>query len=157
MLRTKGYYSITIPELNNLKILSVNTQAQNGQNWFLLRDPTDPGQMLKWIETELKESEKKGQFVYIIGHIPPSAALNDWSMRFNALMERYAYNIRGHFYGHTHDDHLGLLHSSTQKDKLVGYYLIAPSITTYDNRNPRYRVMTVDYDTLQVVDFEQYR
>ena len=29
MLRTKGFYSITLPELNNVKIISVNTQAQN--------------------------------------------------------------------------------------------------------------------------------
>lgn len=50
MLRTKGYFSITIPELNNLKIISINTQAQNDQNWYNLRNPTDPGQMLKWIE-----------------------------------------------------------------------------------------------------------
>jgi len=43
MLRTKGYFSMTVPEMNNLKIISVNTQAQNDMNWFLLRDPTDPG------------------------------------------------------------------------------------------------------------------
>lgn len=32
----------------------MNTQADNNLNWFLLRDPTDPGSMLKWIEEELK-------------------------------------------------------------------------------------------------------
>jgi sphingomyelin phosphodiesterase len=50
MLRTKGYYSISLPAFSNLKIISVNTQAQNDQNWYLLRNPTDPGGMLKWIE-----------------------------------------------------------------------------------------------------------
>jgi hypothetical protein len=54
MLRTKGYFSITIPKINNLKIISINTQAGNDLNWFLLRNPTDPGEMLKWIEDELK-------------------------------------------------------------------------------------------------------
>lgn len=49
MLKTKGYFSVVIPELNNLKIISVNTQAQNGQNWYLLKNPTDPGGMLEWI------------------------------------------------------------------------------------------------------------
>ena len=29
MLRTKGYFSIVLPQLNNLKIISLNTQAQN--------------------------------------------------------------------------------------------------------------------------------
>ncbi len=56
MLRTKGYFSIVLPEFNNLKIISVNTQAQNDMNWYLLRNPTDAGGMLKWIEEELKES-----------------------------------------------------------------------------------------------------
>lgn len=49
MLRTKGYFSLIIPEFNNLKVISVNTQAQNDQNWYLLRNPTDAGGMLKWI------------------------------------------------------------------------------------------------------------
>jgi len=49
MLRTKGYFSIVLPEFNSLKIISVNTQAQNDENWYLLRNPTDAGGMLKWI------------------------------------------------------------------------------------------------------------
>lgn len=157
MLRTKGYFSITLPEFNNLKIISVNTQAQNDENWYLLRDPTDPGSMLKWIEEELKESEKGKQFVYIIGHISPKSAMNDWSMRFNALTERYSYTIRGQFYGHTHSDHVGFFPSLTNNSRLVNTFLIAPSLTTYSEKHPEYRVMTVDYDSLQVVDYEQYR
>lgn len=54
MLRNKGFFSIVLPELNNLKIISVNTQAQNDMNWFLMRNPTDAGGMLEWIEEELK-------------------------------------------------------------------------------------------------------
>ena len=54
MLRTRGYYSISLPRLNNLKVISVNTQAQNDMNWYLMRNPTDAGGMLKWIEEELK-------------------------------------------------------------------------------------------------------
>ena len=47
---------MTHPSLNNLKVISINTQAGNDQNWILLRDPTDPGKMLEWLEEELKES-----------------------------------------------------------------------------------------------------
>ena len=50
MLRTKGYFQKVIPSLNNMKIISLNTQAGNDMNWFLLRDPTDPGKMLVWLE-----------------------------------------------------------------------------------------------------------
>jgi sphingomyelin phosphodiesterase len=157
MLREKGYYAVTIPEFNNLKVISVNTQAQNDQNWFNLRNPTDPGSMLKWIEAELKASEAAGQLVYIIGHIPPASAMNDWAMRFNALTERYSYNIRGQFYGHTHRDHVGFFPSFADKERLAAYYLISPSLTTYSDKHPEYRVMSLDYDTLQVLDYEQYR
>lgn len=38
------------PHLNNVKILSINTQAGNNENWVLLGDPSDPGSMLNWIE-----------------------------------------------------------------------------------------------------------
>ena len=53
-LRTKGYYSMTHSKLNNLKVIGLNTQAGNDMNWFLLRNPTDPGKMLVWLEDELK-------------------------------------------------------------------------------------------------------
>ena len=49
---------MTIPRMNNLRVLSLNTQAGNDKNWYLLQDPTDPGQMLKWLESELAQSEK---------------------------------------------------------------------------------------------------
>lgn len=49
MLRTKGYYSMSHDSLNNLKVIGINTQAGNDMNWFLLRDPTDPGEMLVWL------------------------------------------------------------------------------------------------------------
>jgi sphingomyelin phosphodiesterase len=32
-----------------LRVLALNTQACNDMNWFLLRDPTDPGNMLEWL------------------------------------------------------------------------------------------------------------
>lgn len=73
----------------NLKIISLNTQAGNDKNWFLLRNPTDPGHMLEWLEKELLESEQLEEHVWIIGHISPKSSLNDWAMRYNALVDRF--------------------------------------------------------------------
>ncbi len=64
--------------MNNLKIISLNTQAQNNLNFYLLRDSTDPGKMFEWLENELKISESKEQLVYIIGHIPPGDFIYEW-------------------------------------------------------------------------------
>lgn len=33
---------------------------------------------------------------------------------------------------------------------------MSPSLTTYSDRIPEYRVMDVDYDSLQVLDYSQY-
>jgi sphingomyelin phosphodiesterase len=48
MYRKNGFYSVFIKELN-MKMISLNTQAGNDDNWFLLRDPTDPGGQLAWL------------------------------------------------------------------------------------------------------------
>lgn len=100
--------------------------------------------------------------MYLIGHIPPNDNLNDWSIRFNALVDRYSYLIRGQFYGHTHSDHVAFFPQFSNRQNvsyspLSNYYLVAPSLTTYSDRIPEYRVMEVDFDTLQVTDFSQYR
>lgn len=118
--------------------------------------------MLKWIESELSQSEKIGQKVYLIGHIPPKSNLNDWAIRFNAIVDRYAYIIRGQFYGHTHSDHVSFFPqmknaANVSTAALSNYYLVSPSLTTYSDRIPEYRVMDVDFDTLQVIDYSQYR
>jgi sphingomyelin phosphodiesterase len=49
--------------------------------------------------------------VYIIGHIPPNNNMNSWALRYNAIVDRFSYNIRGQFYGHTHNDHIGAHYS----------------------------------------------
>ena len=92
--------------------------------------------------------------VHIIGHIPPKDFIYEWGERFTALVDRYSYIIRGQFYGHTHHDQAGVFFSSKNSGKLINYCLVAPSLQC--GKNPQYRVMEVDYDTLQVVDFKQY-
>lgn len=79
--------------------------------------------------------------VYIIGHIPPKSNLNDWSVRFAAIVDRYAYIIRGQFYGHTHSDHVSFFPelrnlTNINSAPLSNYYLNSPSLTTYSDRIP---------------------
>lgn len=62
-------------------------------------------------------------------------------MRFNALVDRYSYIIRGQFYGHTHEDEISFFPSmktsgSILNADLVGFNLVAPSLTTYSDRMP---------------------
>lgn len=41
--------------------------------------------------------------------------------------------------------------------KIINNYMVAPSFTTSTHRNPRFRIMKVDLDTMRVVDFDQYK
>jgi len=37
--------------------------------------------------------------------------MNTWALRYNAIVDRFSYLIRGQFYGHTHNDHIGIHYS----------------------------------------------
>lgn len=156
-LKEKGYFSTYLKQYN-LKVISLNTQAGNDENWILLKDPTDPGNHLEWLRKELDESEKLKQFVYIIGHIPPLDNLDEWGARYNILVDRYNYIIRGQFFGHTHNDHMSFFTAVNDSNhKIINNYMVAPSFTTSTNRNPRFRVMKVDLETMRIMDFEQFK
>ena len=77
-------------------------------------------------------------------------------MRYNAIVDRYSYVIRGQFFGHTHVDHINFFRSFANPSKLSGFYMISPALTTATFKNPEYRVLEIDYDTLQVLDYHQY-
>lgn len=83
-------------------------------------------------------------------------------MRFNALVDRFSYIIRGQFYGHTHADQISFFPDMKSLEKIdnvsiSNYYLVAPSLTTYGDRVPEYRILDIDFDTLQILDFKQYK
>jgi hypothetical protein len=40
-------------------------------NWWLLKDRSDPGNMIEWLEQELLALEKDNATAIVIGHIPP--------------------------------------------------------------------------------------
>lgn len=96
--------------------------------------------------------------MYIIGHIPPSDNLEDWGARYNILVDRFNYIIRGQFFGHTHNDHISFFTAFNDTSrKITNNYMVAPSFTTSTERNPRYRMLKVDLDTMRVVDYDQFK
>lgn len=82
-----------------------------------------------------------------MSHIPTNKdCMNTWSRIYNALVDRYSYTIRGIFAGHSHADELEIFYSASSK-KAINATFIAPSLTTYSNRNPSFRVFEIDADT----------
>lgn len=58
--------------LENSKVIAINTQASNPENWYLPGFKYDPGNHIAWLEQELAQIEKDGGFAYIIGHAKPA-------------------------------------------------------------------------------------
>jgi sphingomyelin phosphodiesterase len=128
-------------------------------NFFLIRDPTDPGGQIAWMEQVLRQAEKEGEFVYIIGHIPAGDVtfLSQCSLRYNALTDRFSHIIRGQFFGHTHYDEFRMIPEYFNSTNVIGIIFTAPSLTTYSTKNPSFRVFEADLDTKHLLNYHQYR
>jgi hypothetical protein len=59
------------PILPGAKLISLNTQAENTDNWWLAGEREDPGSQIEWLEDTLSTIEEEGGIAYIIGHIKP--------------------------------------------------------------------------------------
>ncbi|CAD8140740.1 unnamed protein product [Paramecium pentaurelia] len=156
-LRRNGYYS-QIDEKRNLKIIALNSQAYDYDNFFLMEGVTDPRGMLKWLIQELQDAESKNQFAIIIAHIPPGdiSCNSQWADRFSVVIERFEHVVSGLFYGHTHSDQISHIRSRIDGRYIKTIY-IAPSVTTFTRYNPSFRVFYFNGKTNQIIDFSQYR
>lgn len=127
-----GFY--TKMHLNtNLRIISYNSLLCDVVDFYLIKDPTDPNNQIRWLEETLATAEKNSEVVYLIGHIPvgDSSFLSECAKRYQALLDRYSYIIRGHFSGHTHFDEVKIMNRYFMPNETSGMVFIAPSLTTY--------------------------
>ena len=110
------------------------------------------------MEEILRAAEKSGEYVYIMGHIPPgdSNYLSQCSRRYNALVDRFSYLIKGQFFGHTHYDEFKVVHEYFNYTNIAGMIFTSPSVTTYSNWMPSYRVYDANTSNNELVDYTQY-
>lgn len=54
---------------NGSRVLVLNTQAMNADNFYLGGFKDDPADHLAWIEAQLAQIEAEGGIAYMIGHI----------------------------------------------------------------------------------------
>lgn len=125
-----SYYAIVNPT-HNVKVIGLNTEACDVDDYYLIKDPSDPMGQLKWLREELYDSEKKGQSVFILGHIPTGnfGCYVQWSSRYRALVDRFSNIIRAQFFGHTHNDEFQVARSYADNSPMAISF-IAPSFTT---------------------------
>ena len=154
-----GYYNKKYKN-SNLRIIALNCLVCDSFN-FNLFNSTKKGtkDMFIWLETQLQNAEDNKEFVFIINHFPLNGefTLTECAKRFQALFDRYEYNIRGIFSGHTHRDDIEGISEYFNKEKIIHLNFIAPQLTTYDYKLPSYRIYTIDDATKQVISYEQFR
>ncbi|XP_072401672.1 sphingomyelin phosphodiesterase-like [Diabrotica undecimpunctata] len=82
------------------------------------------------------------------GHIPPGSSdcLKAWSRNFYSIVDRYKDIVRAQFYGHSHADEFELFYETENYSKPINVAYLGPSITTYENHNPAYRIYYIEGD-----------
>jgi sphingomyelin phosphodiesterase len=157
-IQTGGYYS-TYFEEHNLRVINLLSAPNDALNLYLLVRSYDVDGQFNWLWNTLKDAEKNDEDVFITIHIPfgNDFSISLWDDLVSALVERFQNNIRAIFSAHTHNDHVTFFGTRGDREKVVKTQFIAPSLTTWTNLNPSYRVFEVDWDTNEIVDYTQYR
>jgi sphingomyelin phosphodiesterase len=156
-LKQRGTYAMLHPG-TNLRMVALNTQACNDQNFYLWVNSTDPGGQVQWLWETLLAAEKNGEVVYMFGHyyLADDGCLKYWSFHLNALIDRFEATIAGMFFGHSHSDSFHV-NRGVYSDAPTRVQFVTPSVTTYTDKNPSFRVYHGDSDSKLVVDYDQYR
>ncbi|TRY83160.1 hypothetical protein DNTS_020663 [Danionella cerebrum] len=141
-IRHAGFYTLQIEP--GLRLVSLNMNFCARENYWLMVNSTDPANQLQWLVQTLQEAENAGDKVHIIGHIPPGLCLSSWSWNYYHIINRYESTVSGQFFGHTHVDEFEMFYDEETLTRPVSVAFIAPSVTTYINLNPGYRVYYVD-------------
>ncbi|XP_073468770.1 sphingomyelin phosphodiesterase [Aquarana catesbeiana] len=157
-LSTVGYYTVKIGP--GLRLVSLNMNYCASENFWLLINFTDPAGQLKWLVGILQEAEDNHEKVHIIGHIPPGVCLKSWSWNYYRIVNRYESTIAAQFFGHTHLDEFEIFYDEETISRPLSVAYIAPSVTTFIDLNPGYRVYQIDGEypnsSHVVLDHETY-
>ncbi|KAM8976241.1 sphingomyelin phosphodiesterase [Pelodytes ibericus] len=141
-LRTAGFYTVRIGP--RLRLVSLNMNFCATENFWLLINSTDPAGQLQWLMGILQDAEDRKDKVHIIGHIPPGLCAKSWSWNYYRIVNRYEGTIAAQFFGHTHLDEFEIFYDEETLTRPVSVAFIAPSVTTYINLNPGYRIYQID-------------
>jgi sphingomyelin phosphodiesterase acid-like 3 len=167
-----GYYNQKFPLINNGRIIGLNTI------FFSVKySDTSPGQEeLDWLEEQLLASEKAGEKVWLLLHIPPGInvyssqekstqqtirGLLFWRQPYNEryleLVQRYHEIIVTSFAGHTHMDDFRLIYNQDTINQVpLGFIHISPSVSPVFGNNPSFQIIEVNKNTGTITETTTY-
>uniref|UniRef100_UPI00359018B4 sphingomyelin phosphodiesterase isoform X2 n=1 Tax=Myxine glutinosa TaxID=7769 RepID=UPI00359018B4 len=143
-IRIGGFYTARVKP--GLRVVSLNMNFCSAENFWLLINDTDPAGQLHWFIDVLQAAETAGEKVHVIGHIPPGLCRKTWSWNYYRIINRYESTIAGQFFGHVHTDKFEVFYDEQTLKRPLGIAFLAPSVTTFYDLNPGYRVYEVDGD-----------
>ncbi|KAM9983436.1 hypothetical protein ACTFIY_000171 [Dictyostelium cf. discoideum] len=159
LVKERGYYTSLIKA--GLRVMSLNTLENDMINFYNLL-PTylkGPNNQSDWMINTLQQAQSNGEKVLIIGHIPctvKSASTDGWCAMYEQVVDQFSDIIIGQLYGHTHYDQFSVFSDVATHTIPTGMNYIVPSLTTYQNHEPGYRIYQFDYSTNQIVNYYQY-
>jgi len=159
-IRLGGYYTTLIRP--GFRMISLNTNYGHSSNWWNLLNIPDPAGMLAWFVEQLDAAEQNGEKVHVLVHIPciPSQMISPWVENYQKIITRYESTIMAQFHGHVHCDEFTVYRDANDTTRAVGVGYASPSLTTYSDYNPAYRIYTVDGDrensTRAILDHSTY-
>lgn len=143
-----------------LKVISLNSNCYYQKNLYsYVNMEAEPDLFGQWefLIDELVESEKKGQRVWILSHIPAgdTDALPIQSEIFAQIVERFSpYTIANIFYGHTHKDQFKVLYSNELTP--VNMAWVSQAITPLGPANPSWRYYEVEDESFNIMNAYNY-
>ncbi|KAK4018537.1 hypothetical protein OUZ56_000587 [Daphnia magna] len=156
-IRYGGYYTTLI--YPGLRVVSLNTNYCYTGNLWTLSKFQDPASSLVWLNNVLQNAEKAGEKVHIVSHIPPgnNDCWSTFSREFSKIINRFESTVAAQFYGHTHKDEFKIFYDLVNASRPTNVAFMGPSLTTFTDLNPGYRVYTIDGrrpgSTWAVLDF----
>ena len=149
-----GFYDLEF-ESQGVKFIIINSQIHDTKNFFLLKKHTNLLNFFEKLTKTIYNSEKKDQKVILLNHINLGNKGNydGYEKNMHFIIERFSSTITTSLSGHTHHDEIRFIKNT--KKEIIHVNYISPSLTTFGNYNPSFRV----YKFLngKVDDYDQYR
>ena len=168
---SKHYGGYSIRPRKGLRVITLNTDFWYSGNGFAFIHTEDPDYSgsLRFVTDELQAAEDAHERVWIVGHVLSGwdgySSIDAPTNLFYQIVSRYSHTIAAVFFGHTHEDQFSVFYRNSNGNSssvsrrtadAVGVQFIGPSITPLKHVNPSVRVLHVDPETYDVMDFDQY-
>lgn len=152
-LKTKGFYTQTV---KNTVFLCLDSNLNSFFNSHSVAYGTDPKGILASLLKIFSDSEKNKQKVIIVTHIPlaDESAKTQLPKFLKVIFDRFSDIISASLAAHTHNDHFKFYKNLKGENIFMEY--ISPSLTTFSNLNPSFRVYDVSSEG-EIANYFQYR